>query len=75
MTSFEVYELLTQGGATTFERLVAAFDPEIAYCLIGDSAINCYVEQVYTLDADLVVIGPQLSGLSAHLLPWASRSR
>ena len=41
-----------------------AFGP---YCLIGGLAVNCYVEPVYTLDADLVVIASGLSKLLEHL--------
>jgi hypothetical protein len=34
---------------------------------MGGLAVNCYVDPVYTLDADLVVIASGLTGLSAHL--------
>jgi len=37
------------------------------YCLIGGLAVNCYVEPVYTLDADLVVVARNLSGLVERL--------
>jgi hypothetical protein len=37
------------------------------YCLIGGLAVNCYVEPVYTLDADLVVVAESLSPLTAFL--------
>ena len=37
------------------------------YCLIGDFAVNCYVDSVYTLDADLIVIAPKLPRLRARL--------
>jgi hypothetical protein len=37
------------------------------YCLIGDFAVNCYVEPMYTLDADLVVIASSLPRLTAQL--------
>jgi hypothetical protein len=67
VTALEAYELTTQGGATDFARVVAACDSFEPYCLIGDLAVNCYVEPVYTLDADIVVIAPNLPGLSAHL--------
>jgi hypothetical protein len=30
-------------------------------------AVNCYVDPVYTLDADIVVIASRLSSLAAHL--------
>ncbi len=55
MTAAEVYELTTRGGATDFARLIAACESFGSYCLIGGLAVNCYVEPVYTLDADLVV--------------------
>ena len=67
MTAVEAYELTTQGGATDFARLIdacASFGP---YCLIGGLAVNCYVEPVYTLDADIVVIAANLPKLAAHL--------
>ena len=68
MTAQEAYELTTKGGATDFARVIAACGAFGPYCLIGGLAVNCYVDPVYTLDADLVVISPSLSGLSAHLL-------
>ena len=67
MTALEAYELTTQGGATDFARVVAACDSFGPYCLIGGLAVNCYVEPVYTLDADIVVIASNLPRLSAHL--------
>jgi hypothetical protein len=63
----EAYELTTQGGATDFARLIEACESFGPYCLIGGLAVNCYVEPVYTLDADLVVIASNLAKLSAHL--------
>ncbi|MCC6367130.1 MAG: hypothetical protein IT165_26730 [Bryobacterales bacterium] len=67
MTAAEVYELTTHGGATDFERLIEACQSFGPYCLIGGLAVNCYVEPVYTLDADLVVISRNLPGLTARL--------
>ena len=67
MTALEAYELTTQGGATDFARLIEACESFGPYCLIGGLAVNCYVEPVYTLDADLVVIASKLSPLAAHL--------
>src|ERR1700730_18678792 len=67
VTAVEAYELTTRGGATDFARLIEACESFGPYCLIGGLACNCYVEPVYTLDADLVVIASGLSGLSAHL--------
>ena len=67
MTAREAYELTTQGGATDFARLIEACESHGPYCLIGGLAVNCYVEPVYTLDAEIVVIAPSLPVLSAYL--------
>jgi len=61
----EAFELTTQGGATGFARLISACESFRPYCLIGGLAVNCYVEPVYTLDADLVVIASSLPELTA----------
>ncbi len=66
MTALEAYELTTQGGATDFARLVRACESFGPYCLIGGLAVNCYVEPVYTLDADIVVISEILPDLTVH---------
>jgi hypothetical protein len=67
VTALEAYELTTQGGATDFARLIEACESFGPYCLIGGLAVNCYVEPVYTLDADIVVIASSLPKLSAQL--------
>jgi hypothetical protein len=67
MTAVEAYELTTKGGATDFARIIEACESFGPYCLIGGLAVNCYVEPVYTLDADIVVIASGLSKLSAYL--------
>ena len=74
MTAAEAYELTTQGGATDFVRLIEACESFGPYCLIGGLAVNCYVEPVYTLDADLVVVAVNLPTLAARVCP-ASKLR
>ena len=59
--------MTTHGGATDFARLITACESFGPYCLIEGLAVNCYVEPVYTLDADLVVVSSNLQKLSAHL--------
>ena len=59
--------MTTQGGSTDFARLIGGCESLGPYCLIGGLAVNCYVEPVYTLDADLVVIATSLPELTAHL--------
>ena len=58
MTAAEAYELITHGGASDFARVIVACESFAPYCLIGGLAVNCYVDPVYTLDADLVVTHP-----------------
>ena len=60
--------MTTRGGATDFVRLIGACESFGPYCLIGGLAVNCYVEPVYTLDADIVVIASSLPQLTSHLL-------
>ena len=47
--------------------MIAACEASGAWCLIGGLAVNCYVEPVYTLDADLAVIASGLHGLAGKL--------
>ena len=75
MTAAEVYELITQGGATDFARLIEACELFGPYCLIGGFAVNCYVEPVYTLDADLVIIAGSLPQLAAYRWKAGSKLR
>ncbi len=59
--------MTTRGGATDFARLIAACEAFGPYCLIGGLAVNCYVEPVYTLDADIVMIAANLPKLAVYL--------
>ena len=59
--------MITKGGASDFARLIAACEEAGPYCLIGGLAVNCYVDPVYTLDADLVAIAEGLPRLTAAL--------
>jgi len=67
VTAAEVYELTTHGGATDFALIVASCNRAGRWCLIGGLAVNCFVEPVYTLDADLVVAAQSLESLSENL--------
>jgi hypothetical protein len=73
VTAVEAYDLTTRGGATDFEEVIAACEVLGPYCLIGGLAVNCFVEPVYTLDADLVVVADNL-GLLSKLLATPSNS-
>ena len=60
MTATEIYESVTNGGATDFAELVTVLNRNKPWCLIGGLAVNCYVEPVYTVDVDLVVVAANL---------------
>lgn len=59
--------MTTQGGATDFVRVIEACEALGPYCLIGGLAVNCYVEPVYTLDADLVLVSSKLEEIATRL--------
>ena len=59
--------MTTQGGATDFTEVVRLCRSMGPYCLIGGLAVNCYVEPVYTMDADLVLVPSELPALPARL--------
>lgn len=67
MTAAEAYELTTSGGVGDFAQVITACEAFAPYCLVGGLAVNCYVEPVYTLDADLVVISQNLTPLLTRL--------
>ena len=56
MTAEEIYESVTNGGASDFALAIAVLERHGLWCLIGGLAVNCYVEPVYTVDADIVVV-------------------
>lgn len=60
MTEAEIFESVTGSGSTDFAALVTILNRHGSWCLIGGLAVNCYVEPVYTVDADVVVSAPQL---------------
>ena len=55
MTASEIFESVTGSGSSDFALLVRILNTHGRWCLIGGLAVNCYVEPVYTLDADIVV--------------------
>ena len=68
MTATEVFESVTSGGSSDFALLVHVLDKHRPWCLIGGLAVNCYVEPVFTLDADVVVASSELSSIQAELI-------
>jgi hypothetical protein len=68
MTESEVFESITGSGSSDFAILIQILNRHGAWCLIGGLAVNCYVEPVYTLDADIVVVSSELPAIKAELL-------
>ncbi|MFN2407557.1 MAG: hypothetical protein ABR594_16015 [Pyrinomonadaceae bacterium] len=68
MTASEVFESVTGSGSSDFAVLVRILDQHGPWCLIGGLAVNCYVEPVYTLDADIVVVSTELSAIQTGLI-------
>ena len=67
MTAAEVYESVTNGGASDLADLVAILKRNEPWCLIGGLAVNCYVEPVYTMDVDVVVMATHLPQINREL--------
>jgi hypothetical protein len=68
MTASEVFESVTGSGSSDFATLVSILSRRGAWCLIGGLAVNCYVEPVYTLDADVVVAVSELPKIKDELI-------
>lgn len=67
MTAEEVYQSVTNGGTSDFAAAVKIFEGFGPWCLIGGLAVNSYVEPVYTVDADFVIVAANLSPVSTAL--------
>lgn len=68
MTASEVFEAVTGSGSSDFATLVSILNRRGPWCLIGGLAVNCYVEPVYTLDADVVVVATELPVIKDELI-------
>jgi hypothetical protein len=67
MTASEVFEAVTGSGSSDLALVVRILDQHAPWCLIGGLAVNCYVEPVFTLDADLVVVSTELEAIKSEL--------
>jgi hypothetical protein len=67
MTAEEIYESVTNGGASDFALVAKILRRHGGWCLIGGLAVNCYVEPVYTVDADIVVVTERLTAIADEL--------
>ncbi|MGI8821423.1 MAG: hypothetical protein ACR2ID_11240 [Chthoniobacterales bacterium] len=68
MTAAQAYDSVTNGGASYFAEVVAILDRHGPWCLIGGLAVNHYVEPVYTIDADVVIVSEQLDAIQEELI-------
>src|SRR5947208_4596399 len=67
MTAAEIYDSVTNGGAHDFAEVVGVLNQNKPWCLIGGLAVNCYVEPVYTIDADIVLVADRLQQISDEM--------
>jgi hypothetical protein len=67
MTASEVFESVTGSGSSDFAILVGILSKHGSWCLIEGLAVNSYVEPVYTLDVDFVVVSPELPAIKSDL--------
>ena len=67
MTAAEIYDSVTSGGANDFAEVVAVLNRNRPWCLIGGLAVNCFVEPVYTVDVDVVVVAANLEQIGREL--------
>jgi hypothetical protein len=69
MTAAELFESITNGGTSDFGEVVGVLVAcETKWCLIGGLAVNCYVEPVYTADADFVVVSGAVEMVAEKLV-------
>jgi hypothetical protein len=68
MTESEVFESVTGSGSSDFALVVKILNKRGSWCLIGGLAVNCYVEPVYTLDADIVVAASDIDPIKSDLI-------
>ena len=67
MTASAAFKSISSSG-DDFQQVVALCESLHDYCLIGGLAINCYVEPVYTMDADFALAATHLGAIKAQLL-------
>ncbi len=72
MTSADAFDSIS-GSGDDFQQVVALCESLHDYCLIGGLAINCYVEPVYTMDADFALAAAHLDAVKQRLAPLGFR--
>ena len=67
----QLFEQATKGGYTEFKQLIGLLRRRnVNWCLIGDAAVNAYVEPIYMADVHFVVteMSEELKNFSAKAL-------
>jgi hypothetical protein len=67
VTAAQIYESVTNGGTSDFAEVASILERHRPWCVVGGLAVNCYVEPVYTVDVDLVVVAANLSQIERAL--------
>jgi hypothetical protein len=67
MTAAEIYDLVTNGGANDLAEVVGVLNRNKPWCLTDGLAVNCFVEPVYTVDVDVVVVAANLEQIGREL--------
>ncbi len=67
MTASDAFESVS-GSGDDFAQVIALCESLHDYCLIGGLAINCYVEPVYTMDADFALASAHLDVVTQRLV-------
>lgn len=65
MTASAAFQSIS--GGDDFHQVVEVCESLRDYCLIGGLAINCYVEPVYTMDADFALAAAHLGAVKQQL--------
>ncbi|MDD2710451.1 MAG: hypothetical protein PHV34_20925 [Verrucomicrobiae bacterium] len=68
MTAMDALGLVSGGEGRDFQAVLEICRRHGSFCFIGGLAVNSYVEPVYTMDADIVMIAPQWDELKKELL-------
>jgi len=61
MQAFTYWKIVAMDKSDLIEQLIALFaEHQVRYCVIGDQAVNAYVDPLVSLDLDLVIALDQI---------------
>ena len=68
MQAFTYWKTITMDKADLIEQIIALFaEQQVHYCVIGDQAVNAYVDPLVSLDLDLVIALDQIESVEQLL--------